>query len=91
VVELLRSPERPRQRIDIATYNVDQAPREETLSALAEYRARIIEDIDCWRQLETYLVSCGCPQHRLAIARRSARLCEADLAWLDEFVRELEA
>jgi len=87
---LLSDPEFPNQRIDIATYNVDQAPRDDVLRALAEYRAKVVETIEGWRGLEKYLIESGCPRHRLAISRRSIRLCEGDLAWLDEFVAELK-
>lgn len=91
LLELLREPELPKQRIDIATYNVDLAPRDEVLRALAEYAEKVRATIDEWNRLDEYLLSAGCPAHRTAVARRAVRMLEGELVWLDEFTKELEA
>lgn len=90
LVSLLGEPEFPNQRIDIATYNIDRAPRDEVLAALATYRAELVKTIEWWRQLEDYL-SESCPLHRRAVARRTRMMQEGELAWLDEFTAELGA
>lgn len=90
VLALLSEPNYPKQPIDIATYNADCAPRPEVLTALARYREQLLETIEWWMQLDEYLRA-NCTAHRAAVARRTVRLAEADLAWLDEFTRELEA
>lgn len=90
LVALLSEPEFPKQRIDIATYNADQAPRGEVLEALASYREELVKTIEWWRQLEDYLLE-NCPPHRRAVARRTRMMQEGELAWLDEFAAELAA
>ena len=90
LIALLGEPEFPKQRIDIATYNADRAPREEVLKALAVYREELVKTIEWWRQLEEYLLE-NCPPHRRAVARRTRMMQEGELAWLDEFVAELGA
>lgn len=90
IVSLLSEPEFPKQRVDIATYNVDQAPREDVLRALGTYREELVRTIEWWRQLEDYLVE-ECPLHRRAVARRTRMMQEGELAWIDEFTAELGA
>ncbi len=88
---LLAEPEHVKWRVDLATYNVDLLPRQEALEALGRYRHRLEANAKAYRDLEGYLVQSGCPQHRLAIARRAIRVIEGEIAWLDEFVAEIEA
>ncbi len=88
---LLARPEHLKWRIDLATYNVDLLPKAEAIEALAAYRAKLEANIKGYRDLEGYLVGSGCPPHRLALARRPVRILEGEIAWLDEFVREIEA
>lgn len=90
LLSLLGEPVYPKQRIDIATYNVDRAPLDEVLAALATYRTKLVESIEWWRQLENYLLE-SCPPHRRAVARRTRMMQEGELAWLDEFLAELGA
>ncbi len=88
---LLSAPEHLKWRLDLATYNVDLLPPGQAVDCLATYRRRLEEQIRSYRDLEAFLVTSGCPAHRLALARRPVRLLEGELAWLDEFVRELRA
>lgn len=86
---MLREPEQPKWRIDLATYNVDRVPVEAAREALREYGAALRERAEGWRALERYLAESGCPAHRMAIARRAVRMIEGELVWLDEFMSEL--
>lgn len=88
---LLSEPEHLKWRVDLATYNVDLLAKADALESLAAYRAKLEANAKGYRDLEAYLVESGCPQHRLALARRAVRLIEGETAWLDEFVREIEA
>ncbi len=88
--ELLARPEHLKWRVDLATYNVDLLPRDVVLECLARYRAELEKDIKGYGDLEGFLVASGCPAHRLSLARRPVRLMRAEIAWLDDFVREIE-
>ncbi len=88
---LLAAPEHLKWRVDLATYNVDLLPRSDALAALAAYRAKLETNIKGYRDLERFLIESGCPEHRLALARRPVRILEGEIAWLDEFVREVES
>jgi DNA-binding PadR family transcriptional regulator len=88
--EILREPEHLKWRVDLGTYNLHLLPRAEARECLEEYRRRLEEGIECYRSLEVYLDSCGCPRHRCAVARRPIYLMEGEIRWVDEFLGSLE-
>jgi DNA-binding PadR family transcriptional regulator len=91
ILSLLAEPESPTWGIDLATYNLDLAPREDVLAALARHRDRLRDGIRCFEATEEYMRSCSCPSHRLAVVRRPRYLLKGEIRWIDDFVAELEA
>ncbi|WP_427164267.1 PadR family transcriptional regulator [Streptomyces sp. C1-1] len=90
VIDLLAHPDYPRWRIDIATYNIDLADRDDTVQALHRYATALAERASGWRALEEFLRASGCPPHRWALARRAVHLIEGELRWIGEFIDELQ-
>jgi DNA-binding PadR family transcriptional regulator len=88
--EWLAEPEHVKWRVDLATYNLHLLPRRQVLASLKTYRRKLQEGIACYRELDAFLESCGCPVHHRAVARRPVHLLEAEIRWLDEFVAELK-
>ncbi|MBN1543423.1 PadR family transcriptional regulator [candidate division KSB1 bacterium] len=88
--QLLREPEFPKWRIDIATSNIALLPRTEALACLAEYRSNLQKAEKCYHELADYLTCAGCPAYRQSLARRPIHLIRAEIAWVDEFTAQLE-
>lgn len=77
-------------RIDIATYNFDLAPGSEAVHRLEDYRRALVEKAECYRGVEEFMKESGCPWFRLAVPRRTVRMIEGEIRWLDEFMAEAE-
>jgi len=90
LLELLSEPEHLKWRVDLATYNLDLVPTDAALEALAAYRMRLREHVEGYRRLDEYMRGSGCASHRLAVARRPVYLIEAEIAWVGDFMDELE-
>jgi len=88
--QLLREPEFPKWRIDIATSNIALLPKAEALACLQEYRVNLQKAEQCYRDLADYLTCAGCPGYRQSLAQRPVHLILAELAWIDEFTAQLE-
>ncbi len=88
--DLLSEPQHLKWRVDLATYNLDLLPRKKVLTALQTYGRKLEKSIQCYRELDAFLVSCGCPWYRRAVARRPLHLLRAEIQWLNEFVREIQ-
>jgi DNA-binding PadR family transcriptional regulator len=89
VLTLLAVPETPRWAIDIATYNVDLADRDEAIAALESYAEHLRGRAECWASTEEFLRGLGCASHRWAITRRARHMIEGELRWVAEFMAEL--
>jgi DNA-binding PadR family transcriptional regulator len=90
VRELLTEPQHLKWRVDLGTYNLDLLPKKEALACLATYRRKLDEAIQCYRDLDAFLVSCSCPRHRRAVARRPLHLLEGEVRWVVDYIRELK-
>jgi hypothetical protein len=87
--QLLREPEFPKWRIDIATSNIALLPKAEALACLQEYRVNLQKAEQCYRDLADYLTCAGCPGYRQSLAQRPIHLILAELAWIDAFTAQL--
>ncbi len=85
----LSEPEKEIWRIDLATANLAQVPRDELPELLAAYETKLRELVDGYRRLEAYLLEERCPAGNLALARRPLALYSAELVWLDGFRQSL--
>ena len=86
---LLSEPEHLKWRVDLGTYNIDEIPFRERIECLTDYRARLQELVESYRQLDAYMESSGCPLQHRAVARRPVYLLEAEIRWVDDFLDEL--
>ena len=88
---LLTEPEHMIWRIDLATSHLSVLPREKARVCLTAYRGQLQESIACYRQLDAYLEEAECPQHGRALARRPQYLLQAEIDWVDDYLRDLES
>lgn len=86
---LLSEPQHQKWRVDLATYNLDRLTKREALACLRAYRKKLEKSIQCYRELDAFLVSGECPSYRRAVARRPVHLLRGEIRWLDEFIREI--
>ena len=87
--ELLTQPGHTRWPVDIGTYNCSLLSSKEIREALHEYRLALREKITGYRKLQDFLLETGCPQHRLAVATRPVYLLEAEISWVNSFLKLL--
>jgi DNA-binding PadR family transcriptional regulator len=85
----LSEPEKAIWRLDLVTSHLGLLDPAEADAAMARYTIELTNSIECYGRLEEYLVASGCPAHALALARRPAALYRAELAWLEEYRRDL--
>ena len=85
--KLLSEPEHCRWQVDIGTYNSDMLSEKEVREALHEYRHSIRQKIIGYRKLQEFLNEKGCSLHRLAIATRPVYLLEAEINWINSFLK----
>jgi DNA-binding PadR family transcriptional regulator len=88
--EIITEPEHTRWRMDLATSHLSVLPIEDALECLDAYREKLLESIQGYRDLESYLTSQSCPVHALALARRPQCLLEGEVRWLDEYRSDLK-
>lgn len=89
VAHLLSEPEHVRWRMDIGISNLDNLSREKALECLHTYRDELIKKRDGYKNLENFLKIAGCPDYRMALARRPYHILSGELKWLDEYISEL--
>ncbi len=89
LLAVLQEPEHITWQMDIAIANLALLTKKEILSSLQQYREALLKGITCYRDLEAYLVQCGCPGYRLALARRPVHLLAGELHWVDEYMKEI--
>jgi len=88
--QLLGEPEPVKWRFDIAIHNLHLLPKKEAIAALENYKQGLKKGLDCYRALKPYLENEKCPPHRQALAVRPQYLLEAELKWVEAFMREME-
>jgi DNA-binding PadR family transcriptional regulator len=89
LITLLANPEHMRWPLDIALYNISMVPAADIVTALREYRGKLLSDIQGYKDLLQFLKESGCPPHRFEVARRPILLLQADLAWVDSYLDTL--
>ena len=91
ITSLLTEPEHVKWQVDIGTYNSDLIDRNALMSALDTYRESLKAKADGYRDLLAFLKESGCPRHRWAVAKRPIHLLEAEIAWVNEYLDELDS
>jgi len=89
VEALLTEPGHIRWPVDIGISNCDLLPRKAVRAALVKYRAGLEEKAHCYRALQKFLRGAGCPAHRFGIATRPVFLLEAEMRWVDEYMKTM--
>lgn len=90
LAEILTEPEHIKWRMDIAISNLMELPQNEILVHLKSYRKTLSKQIKDYQALEKYLQDDGCPDYRMALARRPVHLFKGEMKWLDSYLKELE-
>ncbi len=75
-------------QVDIGLHNLHLLSKEEVNTALSQYIRSVDEKIQCYHELENYLVGCECPVHRLALAKRRVFLMHAEREWALSFLED---
>ena len=84
---LLSEPEHTRWQVDIGTYNSNLIPEKELKDSLHQYRQALRERITGYRDLQKFLEDSGCPRYRLAVAIRPVYLLEAEINWINSYLK----
>ncbi|HOE27173.1 MAG: PadR family transcriptional regulator [Candidatus Aureabacteria bacterium] len=87
---LLSEPAHVRWPIDIGLYNCGLLPRKTVRAALARYRATLEERVKGYQALHGFLRDAGCPRHRHECAVRPIRILEAEMRWVDAYMKTME-
>lgn len=90
IEKILSNVEHLRWQIDIGTYNCNLLPKKKVIEALSMYRTKLKEKIDGYKDLLNFLQDSRSPIFRLGIASRPIFLLEAEIRWVDSFLKELE-
>jgi DNA-binding PadR family transcriptional regulator len=90
IKKLLSEPEHIRWQFDIGIYNSDLLPKQQVRESLGKYRTVLEENIKGYNNLLKFLQDSGCPEHRLTIAKRPVYLLQAEIRWVEEYLRGLE-
>jgi DNA-binding PadR family transcriptional regulator len=91
VKELMSNPEHMVYRIDLATSNLRLLSKKDALACFDAYEKNLEAGVKCYAELEKYLRDCGCPSHRMALARRPIYLLKAEIEWIRSYRKELES
>lgn len=86
---LLSEPEHTLWQVDIGTYNCDLLPKKTVIKALKNYRKSLENGIKCNEELCKYLMDCGCPPHRFAVATRPIFMLKGEIEWVDSYMKQL--
>jgi DNA-binding PadR family transcriptional regulator len=90
IKSFLSEPEKYLHRIDLATSHLGLLKKEEAITCIQAYRQRLLEAITCYKELEEYLKGDGCPVFSLALARRPQHLLKGEIAWVDEYLQDID-
>ncbi|MFZ2455377.1 MAG: PadR family transcriptional regulator [Candidatus Altiarchaeia archaeon] len=90
VIDLLSEPEKMVYQVDLATSHMWLLNKKEALVCLEKYEKRLTEGVKCYKELEKFLLDCGCPKHRMALARRPQYLLKAELEWVKAYKKDLD-
>ena len=88
ITELLSGPGHIRWQVDIGTYNCSLLSDKNIREAMHDYRHALREKITGYRKLQSFLEETGCPRHRQAVAVRPVYLLEAEINWVNSFLKE---
>lgn len=86
---LLSTPEHIRWQIDIGTYNCNLLSDPIVKESLKQYKVNLLKNIKGYQDLLQFLKDSNCPTHRLAIANRPIFLLEAEIQWVDSYLKAL--
>jgi DNA-binding PadR family transcriptional regulator len=86
--ELLAVPGHTCWQFDIGIYNSSLLSGKEVREALHEYRMALREKITEYRKLRDFLAGEGYPAHRQALATRPVYLLEAEISWVNSFLKQ---
>lgn len=90
IESLLSKTEHLRWQVDIGIYNCSLLPVEKIRESLNKYRTDLQEKITGYENLLQYLKDANCPLHRLEVAKRPVYLLNAEIAWVDSFIKNLK-
>lgn len=85
---ILRRAELLKDPFHLGIYNADILEPDELTSCLEFYRETVVETIDGYHRLESFLKDQDCSKARLAVAIRPRYQWEGVLRWVDEFLTE---
>jgi DNA-binding PadR family transcriptional regulator len=83
VLALLRTAKVARDPFHVAIYNAGVLGHLTVCRALRAYRRSLESLVDCYGNLEQYMVGQNCSRYHLAVASRPRHLMAADIAWVD--------
>lgn len=89
IESILSAPEHIRWQVDIGTYNCNLLSDTTVKESLKKYRATLLKNIKGYQDLQQFLKDSDCPPHRFAIANRPVFLLEAEIQWVDSYLKAL--
>ena len=85
---LLTEPEHMRWQVDIGIYNSGVLTHAEIEEALNEYKRALREKISGYHEMHKYLKDSNCPLRHQALAVRPVYLLEAEINWINAFLKQ---
>lgn len=86
---IISNPEHLNWRIDIATSNLNLLSKSEIINSFSSYIKKLEEGIQCYRELEDYLVEHQCPDHSISLSTRPRYLYAAEINWVKDYLESL--
>jgi DNA-binding PadR family transcriptional regulator len=85
---ILSNPDHIKWQIDIATYNCNLLSKEKIQESLEKYKSALLEKKDGYDKLLKFLENAGCPAYRFEVAKRPVFLIEAEIKWINSFLKQ---
>jgi DNA-binding PadR family transcriptional regulator len=90
ILESLAEPPRPESMFLLGLANLPAVPKEEALSALRAYADRLAERLEHLQQ-RGQIGADSFPAHVAAMFDFSLKMIQAELAWVKQFIQQMEA
>ena len=89
LVNILEYPEWPKQRIDIASYFLNNLSADYLPELMINYRRELTRRAEDHTLAMEYMESHGCAWHQIEVVRHTLHLVDGELKWIDGFMKRL--
>ncbi|MFX1411912.1 MAG: PadR family transcriptional regulator [Promethearchaeota archaeon] len=87
---IISNPEHLNWRMDIAISNLNLLTEQEIVEGFSSYVKKLKEAIQCYRELEDYLIKHQCPDHAISLSTRPRYFHKAEINWVKDYLESLD-